>query len=340
MPSPGPGYGSGDRRRSDACLGVGNDAGFVGDRCACRAGRDLVVVGNVRRVDFGCVRIVTREFLVDDDGAADGISVSVTGDPVVSQFSLAVRPCGRAQGDHHDRDCQCEDLDSAYFGYADNEDDGNSKLITFSQKPVVDDSGYHFTIDEKGLPYTAEVTAFLYLDIDDSLLAMGESYNINANFETGEFSDGFDGKWLSLPNGQLLSTYVVSTESEDVIYTSPVYVNGKRTNLRIRQSGDNSIVEGTWDGISENNYAARGVTKLKNGDKIEVIYSLDDSSEIKADAYEWQDGDSITYGFLPSSSDYYYAFCIEDTYSDLYITDPILFSIDDKGQITYSDISE
>ena len=51
-------------------------------------------------------------------------------------------------------------------------------------------------------------------------------------------------------------------------------------------------------------------------------------------------GDSITYGFLPSSSDYYYAFCIEDTYSDLYITDPILFSIDDKGQITYSDISE
>ena len=246
----------------------------------------------------------------------------------------------RHNGEWVNTDCQCEDLDSAYFGYADNEDDGNSKLITFSQKPVVDDSGYHFTIDEKGLPYTAEVTAFLYLDIDDSLLAMGESYNINANFETGEFSDGFDGKWLSLPNGQLLSTYVVSTESEDVIYTSPVYVNGKRTNLRIRQSGDNTIVEGTWDGISENNYAARGVTKLKNGDKIEVIYSLDDSSEIKADAYEWQDGDSITYGFLPSSSDYYYAFCIEDTYSDLYITDPILFSIDDKGQITYSDISE
>lgn len=236
------------------------------------------------------------------------------------------------------KDCQCEDLNSEYFGYADKEDDDNSKLITFSQEPVADENGYHFTIDENGLLYTSEVTAFLYLDMDDSLLAMGESYDINADWETGEFSDGFDGNWLSLPNGQLLSTYVVATDSDSVIYTSPVYVNGKRTNLRIRQSGENTIVEGTWDGISDNNYAARGVTKLKKGDKIQAVYSLDDDSEIKADAYEWQDGDSISYGFLPGSSDYYYAFCIEDTYGDYYISDPVLFSIDDKGEITYSEI--
>ena len=181
-------------------------------------------------------------------------------------------------------DCRCEDLDSAYFGYADKEDEGNSKLITFSQKPVVDDSGYHFTIDEKGLPYTSEVTAFLYLDLDDNILEMGESYDINSNWETGEFYDGFDGKWLSLPNNQLLSTYVVSTDSESIIYTSPVYVNEKRTNLRIRQSSDQIIVEGTWDGISEDNYAARGIKKLKSGDKIQAVYSLDNNSEIKADA--------------------------------------------------------
>ena len=237
-------------------------------------------------------------------------------------------------------DCQCEDLDSAYFGYADKEDEENSKLITFSQKPVVDESGYHFTIDDKGLLYTSEVTAFLDLDLDDTLLEMGESYDINADWETGEFFDGFDGNWLSLPNGQLLSTYVVSTDSEYIIYTSPVYVNDKRTNLRIRQNSDKIIVEGTWDGISDSNYAARRVKKLKAGDKIQAVYSLEDGSEIKADAYKWQDGDSIVYSFLPDSSDYYYAFCIEDTYGDLYITDPILFSIDSKGEITYSEISD
>ena len=176
------------------------------------------------------------------------------------------------------------------------------------------------------------------MDIDGELLELGESYDIYADWESGTFSDNFDGYWLSLPNGQLLPTYIVDVTDDYVIYTSPIYLNGKRTNLRFRQNDDEIIVEGAWDGITDS-VAAKGVQKLKKGDKIEVVYYISDDSEIRADVYKWNDGDNIIYEYLPES-DYYYSFCIEDIYGDYYFTDDALFSIDENGEIFFTDLSE
>lgn len=239
-------------------------------------------------------------------------------------------------GNWVNEDCVCRNFDTSYFEYADAQpEDDNSKLITFSSEPAVDENGvYGFTLDDNGYMYTSAVTAFLYCDLDDSSVLLGETNNIYADWEKGEFADEFDGYWLSLPNGQLLSTFVVDITDDYVIYTSPINLNGKRTNLRIRQNEKGTFIDGAWDGVGENSAVSRGITKIKKGDKIEVVYSTVDDVEITADPYEWKDGDDLIYSYLPAA-DYYYSFCIEDVYSNYFVTDFVTFNIDEKGDITF-----
>lgn len=231
--------------------------------------------------------------------------------------------------------CECKSFDNSYFSYADEASEDDSKLITFEKEPYMDENGFYgFILDEEGLQNTAQVSAFLFLETDGNLVMLGETNDVCYDFETGKITDNFDGYWFSLPNGQLLPTYIVEVTSDAVIYTSPIYLNGTRTNLRIRQTEEDITIEGAWDGINDN-IAARGITKLKKDDKIEVIYYLDDDSEFKADPYQWQENDTLIYQYLPEA-DYYYAFCIEDVYGDYLITDPTVFSVTADGSITFS----
>lgn len=244
-------------------------------------------------------------------------------------------------GDWSNEDCDCESYDDSYFDNESYGESGESSLITFAEEPGFDDEGYYgFVLDENGLNYTADVSAMILMDLGDgTLLELGETYDVYTDWDNGYFSDNFDGKWLSLPDGSLLSMYIVEAGDDSTVYTSPIELNGKRTNLRIVQSGDSIKIEGAWDGIDENGMAAREITKLKAGDKIAPIYYIladDSDSTYTADAYEWADGDNVIYAQLPNA-DYYYAFSIDDVYGDYYLTDPVIFTVDDDG-ISFSEL--
>jgi len=245
-------------------------------------------------------------------------------------------------GDWYNEDGSSESYDDSYFEYADEESDENSKLITFAEAPHFDDAGnYTFTLDESGSQYAASVSALILMQLGDGTkLELGETYNISTDWENGVFADRFGGYWLSLPDGTLLSMFIVDIEDGRAIYTSPVELNGKRTNLRVIQTEDDLYIEGAWDGIDENGMAAREIRKLKSGDLIApVYYILDDGDNEKTqtgDAYEWSDGDSVIYGMLPNS-DYYYAFSIDDVYGDYFLTDPVVFTVEDNG-ISFSEL--
>jgi hypothetical protein len=94
------------------------------------------------------------------------------------------------------------------------------------------------------------------------------------------------------------------------------------------------VIEGAWDGIDENGVAAREIRSLKAGDKISVIYTLTDDSEVEMDEYVWADGDTAIYTTLPAG-DYYYGFGIDDVYGDYFITDFVVFGIDENGDISF-----
>ena len=239
-------------------------------------------------------------------------------------------------GDWYNQDGSSESYDNSYFEYADEESDDNSKLITFTEAPhFSDDGNYTFTLDENGKQYAASVSALILMQLGDgTMLELGETYDISADWENGVFADQFGGYWLSLPNGTLLSMFIVGSEDGRAIYTSPVELNGKRTNLRVIQTANDLYVEGAWDGIDENGMASREIRKLQPGDQIApVYYLLDDSADEKTqtgDVYQWSDGDSVIYAMLPNS-DYYYAFSIDDVYGDYFLSDPVVFTVADEG---------
>lgn len=228
-----------------------------------------------------------------------------------------------------------------YFNYA-SEEGGESKLITFAEKAKLSADGtFGFKLDESGKAYTADVSAVILMDLDDdNMVELGQTIDINADWEdTGVVTDQFDGSWLGLPDGQLLAMYVVSSGEEGVVYTSPIFLNGKRTNLRIVRTNESIVVEGAWDGIDEHGMAAREITKIKEGDKIVPAYfasatNSDKTSELKGKEYTWAKDSAITFNTMPAG-DYYYGFCIEDIFGDTLTTDVQVFRIAADGKIQF-----
>ena len=234
-----------------------------------------------------------------------------------------------------------------HWDYADNFcQTGESPYIKFLKEPTIGTDGtFGFTLTPKSVRRVSSVYAYVYqiMDGETDALLIGETYDINCDWDKGQFEDCFDGYWLSLPDGQNLSTTIVDIDDEYIIYSAPIMLNGVDTYLRLKQSlADNSIVvEGAWDGISLNGAASRLVRPINQGDSIIPVYmsiSLVDENAVDT---EWQgetyivDSDfEIVYSLL-DSADFLYMFCIDDIYNDYYLTDYVEFNVDDDGNVSY-----
>ena len=238
-----------------------------------------------------------------------------------------------------------ENEDDGYWDYMDDyEQTGESQYITFEQEPTLDENGtYYFQLDENGYNNAASVSALIYEVTEDgeSMIELGETIDVNGDWDTGVFEDYFDGSWLSLSDGQNLAIYIADSTEDYVVYTSPITLNGEETNLRFKQYyADGTVeVEGAWEGIDENGAAARDVVKLKDGDVIVPIYYAysmegDDEFAFQGNEFTVSGNIEINYGLM-ESGDYLYAFCIDDIYGDYLITDPVMFNVDENGDLSF-----
>ncbi len=235
--------------------------------------------------------------------------------------------------------------DDSYWDYLDDyEQTGESPYITFDEEPAVDETGtLGFKLDENGIVNAADIYALVYELSDDGedIIEIGETIDIQGDWDTGRFYDNFDGYWLSLPDGQNLATYIADSTDDYVVYTSPILLNGEETNLRMRQYYEDGRVEieGAWDGINEAGAASRDIIKIESGDKITPVYyayTLDTFDELAYEGaeYEVRGTLEINYEYL-AVGEYYYAFNIDDIYGDYYISDVAIFNIDEDGNITF-----
>lgn len=235
--------------------------------------------------------------------------------------------------------------DDNYWDYLDDyEQTGESPYITFDEEPAVDENGtLGFKLDENGIDNAADIYALVYELSDDGedIIEIGETIDIQGDWDTGRFYDNFDGYWLSLPDGQNLATYIADSTDDYVVYTSPILLNGEETNLRMRQYYEDGRVEieGAWDGINEAGAASRDIIKIESGDKITPVYyayTLDTFDELAYEGaeYEVRGTLEINYEYL-AVGEYYYAFNIDDIYGDYYISDVAIFNIDEDGNITF-----
>ena len=236
--------------------------------------------------------------------------------------------------------------DDGYWDYIDDyQVTGQSPLITFSQQPTLDTNGvYSFILDDSGYNYTESVEGVVYEIYDDAYVSLGSTYDVVANWTTGRFSDGFDGYWLSLPDGQNLCIYEVKNIDGYTVYTAPVRVNGEVAYLRMVEDAQGNIsVKGYWDGVSYFGSSDRDVIPLVPGDVIKPLYDWWDPS-----IGDWGEGYyagseyTVTDNFyvqdaLMEPCPYMFAFCINDIFGDYYLTDYVVFEVDAAGNLYYHD---
>ena len=235
-----------------------------------------------------------------------------------------------------------------YWNYVD-EHERDSQLVTFAEAPHVDADGmYTFTLDKDGIDNTSNVTGVVYYLSDDGewLIRIGETDDVYGSWKTGTFTDGFDGQWLTLPDGQPLCIEVVGYAADYVVYTAPIRLNGEDTNLRFRQSREDgsTMVEGTWDGVMDSGASDRSIKPLSDGDVIVPLYDTlsmadDDDSDYwhVGNEYTVRGELGINYGPLKAGS-YFYQFLFEDVFGDWYYTDIVEFDIDSNGGLSYTEL--
>lgn len=237
-----------------------------------------------------------------------------------------------------------DSLNEEYWSYEnESEPTGESPLITFDKKPGFDSDGYYgFVLSKESLDYATSVSAYVYERWDDGqTIELGETCEVDGDWSKGSFYDAFDGSWLSLPDGQNLATYVAETTDDYIVYASPISLNGKDTNLRIRQyfNGGDIVVEGAWDGIDASGMASRNIETIETGDVIVPLYFSEsnkgDNPDISGDDYKVDAKFAVTPELLQGHK-YEYCFIIDDVYGDYYMTDAAVFEVSDDGEVTYA----
>lgn len=213
-----------------------------------------------------------------------------------------------------------------------------SELITFDTGPTFDEDGtYGFILSEEGLNNTKSVEAAVYMMTDDltEMIELGYTGDILCDWDEGIFVDNFDGCWFSLPDGQLIAVYLMMECDGYDVYSSPVMLNGKETNLIIAYDYEETEVYfmSVWDGISETGAAARADKELEKGDTIVPLYY---SYNIDTDEEDYYYGDEYIYdgesepGFnYLYDGEYIYGFIITDIFGNTYETDYINFTVDE-----------
>jgi len=238
-----------------------------------------------------------------------------------------------------------EQVTDNHWDYVDDHSQSTAK-ITYAHKPQVDDEGtYWFQLSQASIDNVESVSGMVYQLSDDGkdYIALGETYDVYADWDTGEVADAFDGTWLSLPDGQNLNLAVEQSTDDYIIYTAPIMLNGKERYLRMRQDINTGKVkvEGTWSGVSASGAIDRSVTPIKKGDVVVPLYKATsaDNSNVESD-YEGEPykvtARTLNISYKPLfAGTYLYRFCLTDVFGDSSYTDAVTFEIDPDGSIYF-----
>lgn len=169
----------------------------------------------------------------------------------------------------------------------------------------------------------------VFATIDNELVCLGENADVKYDKTTGEVISNFNGEWFTLPDGQLLTTYVISKDIDKVVYGFPVMIGDIESTIRIEETIDNNSKKhysllGVWDATDNSSYAPRGFLPLTKGTKITPIY---DVFNTETNTYESSYGEEYTiqsdFDFLFTNLEdgtYGYSFTIDRTFGDDILT--------------------
>ncbi|MHC1787426.1 MAG: clostripain-related cysteine peptidase [Christensenellales bacterium] len=202
---------------------------------------------------------------------------------------------------------------------------------------------YTLALQKESMEGLLSATFTLLMDEGEGVYySLGEDDELIVDETQGLIQDAFDGSWTALPDGQLLSLYLIDQGDEYNLYSAPVKLNGRETNLRILYDFTKEAFQviGGWDGISQSGAAGKEIIKVSPGDAIIPLYEAYDGEtddylgQEEGEAYLAEAGFTIDYLQLPAA-DYYYGFTLTDLYGLETYTDFVLFTVDEAGEIWF-----
>lgn len=247
-----------------------------------------------------------------------------------------------------------EDSSGGFFGNSNNESSvdmfqslhpvqSGAEKLEFEQ--FLDESSILNLNITSGLGLVKDVRFSILLDVDgESCVYLGCDTDLNADYEKGEFSDNFQGTWITI-GGEYVCAEVIDSTEDYNLYIIPAKVNGEETFIRAVYEFDNGKyrVLGTYDGAdSDTNLSGRNIHSLKPGDKVDFIFYL---SNLMDD--DDADPEEMTVGSIVWSNDtemidedmgdgkFYYMFEIEDVFGNVTYCDPVIMEIEDGEMYSY-----
>ncbi len=200
-----------------------------------------------------------------------------------------------------------------------------------------------------GLSLVKDVRFMILFEQDENnCLYLGCDRDLNADYDTGEFSDNFRGTWITIGGEYVCAEVIDSTDDYD-LYIIPAVVNGEETYIRAVYEFDKEAfkVIGTYDGAGEEtNLSGRNIHPLKAGDKVDFIfYSFDmqsdedeDPEEVVLGSIVWSD-DTEMLDEETGDGKFYYILKIEDIFGNETECDPVVMEIED-GEISAYTLEE
>lgn len=180
-----------------------------------------------------------------------------------------------------------------------------------------------------------------YIDADnDVILYLGSDSDVNANWNTGTFTDNFRGVWPMLDGHPV---YVEITEENDGynLYSIPIKLNGVECNLQVAYvyAEEKYYILGARHGLDNNGMSNRELIKLRAGDEITTLHygmtisgADEEFTQVEVDTFTIGDNPQIKDEKI-GDGNYAYGFEFMTPTDESALSNFILFTVAD-GQIT------
>lgn len=220
------------------------------------------------------------------------------------------------------------------------------KTIAFTDKgSEAEDGSFQIALSEDSKKYVKSVDFCLIELCEDEETSeitktrrLGFDDDIFKDWDNMKFHSNFRGIWLGM-NGKLLNYSVVECNDKRIIFTAPVIVNEKKTNLRFSfifddryDNGGYYSMIGLWDGIDENGTAGKEITPIKAGDKVTLISTQVNENDFST---SFAEGNTIIIGEsgaiiseIPLSQKYYeYVYVVTDIFGNMFYSSTATFEM-------------
>jgi len=217
-----------------------------------------------------------------------------------------------------------------------------SKKFSVKYEDYIGDDGFYTLKIKSGLDSIDCVTFDLvYLFEDGSDIYLGYDDNLQYDWDKGIFKDNFDVTWFTM-DGEYMNVYLLEQEEDCNIYSTPILLNGKETNLRFRLDFNTGLfsVLGAFDGTDSHGMSSRRSYKLKEGDQITFIFESFNADSNQNENIEMgtiiynEDSEIIEDSLVDGTYLYYFTFY--DVFDNEYVTNGVKMIVTD-GEVEISE---